>query len=287
MKSLRNQKIGLIACSNGRDSDQRPEIEKMKTFLAETYHIQTVEAATLYKKQGRLESGTPKERAEALHQLYKDEEVKAIFDLSGGDLANQVLPYLDFEWIKAHSKPFIGYSDLTSLLNPIYKFTGLQGYYFLLTNIIRSATSRTAFEKIFINCQPIELQGKWIGQQKCMEGIVIGGNIRCLLKLAGTPYFPDVQNKVVLLEALSGLEARLEAYIAQYEQLGVFENCAGILAGQFTEASENGLDGFINELFRDLSFRYDIPVFRTSQIGHAKASIPFSIGEKISMQTKF
>ncbi len=28
-----------------------------------------------------------------------------------------------------------------------------------------------------------------------MEGIVVGGNIRCLLKLAGTPYWPDMRGE--------------------------------------------------------------------------------------------
>ena len=35
-----------------------------------------------------------------------------------------------------------------------------------------------------------------------MEGIVVGGNIRCLLKLAGTPYWPDMREKILLLGVL-------------------------------------------------------------------------------------
>ncbi|WP_099221634.1 LD-carboxypeptidase [Listeria costaricensis] len=283
MKSLFGQKVGLIACSNGRSINQRSEIEAMKKVLYDAYHIQAVEAATLYQTKHQIESGSPEKRAMELHRLYKDPEIKAIFDISGGDLANQLLPYLDFELIRAHPKPFIGYSDLTSLLNPICATTGQSGYYYLLTNIVRSAKSRAAFEKAFIECQEAELEGSWLGKHDHMEGMVIGGNIRCLLKLAGTPYFPDTQNKIILLEALSGLEARLAAYMAQCEQLGIFDNCAGVIAGQFTEATEKELDGFVNELFLDLSFRYDLPVFRTGQIGHAKASIPFLIGEKISI----
>ncbi len=34
-----------------------------------------------------------------------------------------------------------------------------------------------------------------------MDGIVVGGNIRCLLKLAGTPYWPDMREKILLLES--------------------------------------------------------------------------------------
>lgn len=31
--------------------------------------------------------------------FYRDPEVQAILDLSGGDLANELLPYLDYEVI--------------------------------------------------------------------------------------------------------------------------------------------------------------------------------------------
>lgn len=37
-----------------------------------------------------------------------------------------------------------------------------------------------------------------------MEGMVVGGNIRCLLKLAGTPFWPDMQDKILFLESRGG-----------------------------------------------------------------------------------
>ena len=37
-------------------------------------------------------------------------------------------------------------------------------------------------------------------QGKYMEGVVAGGNIRCLLKLAGTEYMPDMTDKILVLE---------------------------------------------------------------------------------------
>ena len=62
---------------------------------------------------------------------------KAIFDISGGDLANEVLGQLDYEVIKASGKPFFGYSDLTTVINGIYAKTGNKGYLYQIRNIIR------------------------------------------------------------------------------------------------------------------------------------------------------
>ena len=42
------------------------------------------------------------ERAEALMALYRDDHVRAVFDVSGGDLANEVLEFLDYDFIRNH-----------------------------------------------------------------------------------------------------------------------------------------------------------------------------------------
>lgn len=48
-------------------------------------------------------------------------------------------------------------------------------------------------------------------QQKEMHGVVIGGNIRCFLKLAGTEFMPDLKDKILLLESYRGTVPQMEA----------------------------------------------------------------------------
>ena len=73
-----------------------------------------------------------------------------------------------------------------------------------------------------------------------MEGMVVGGNIRCLLKLAGTPFWPDMREKILLLESYGGGVPQMVTYLSQLSQMGVFKKVNGILLGTFTkmEASE-------------------------------------------------
>ena len=51
-------------------------------------------------------SGTDKERADDLMSFYQDDSIAAIYDISGGDLANGVLKYLDWDVIAAANKIF-------------------------------------------------------------------------------------------------------------------------------------------------------------------------------------
>lgn len=37
-----------------------------------------------------------------------------------------------------------------------------------------------------------------------MEGIVVGGNLRCLLKFVGIKYMLDFENKILFLESMGG-----------------------------------------------------------------------------------
>lgn len=77
------------------------------------------------------------------------------------DAANQVLPYLNFNIIKKAAKPFIGYSDLTVILNAIFAKTKQPGFNYLLRNLVGEASEiqRVQFQNIFreSNCDKWEI----------------------------------------------------------------------------------------------------------------------------------
>ncbi|SDJ83941.1 S66 family peptidase [Sediminibacillus albus] len=55
----------------------------------------------------------PEARAEDLHTAFRDKSVKAIVANIGGEDSIRLLPYIDFEVIRANPKIFMGYSDVT------------------------------------------------------------------------------------------------------------------------------------------------------------------------------
>ncbi len=60
------------------------------------------------------------DRAEDLHALFLDPDIKAVITAIGGDHSNQMLPYLDWDIIRTHPKIFVGYSDGTVLSLAMY-----------------------------------------------------------------------------------------------------------------------------------------------------------------------
>ena len=277
----KGDKIGVISCSNGLSIKNKNIIEELKLNL-KSLDIEMVEGDTLYAKEYNLFSGTGEEKARALEKLFLDKDIKMIFDISGGDLANEVLDFLDFNLIKENPKPFFGYSDLTVLLNAIYSQCDITTYNYQLRNLIGKFKEEQMqnFKASFIEGKEdiFNLDYKWINGSY-LEGIVVGGNIRCLLKLAGTKYMPDFKDKILFLESFSGNSAKMVTYITQYKNLGVFNEVKGIILGEFTEMERENLKPDIVEILKRVIGEINIPILKTRDLGHGADAKCIPIGK--------
>jgi len=68
------------------------------------------------------------DRAADLNAAFADPEIRAVLATIGGDDQIAVVPYLDPELVRAHPKPFLGYSDNTNLLSWLWTH-GVAGFY--------------------------------------------------------------------------------------------------------------------------------------------------------------
>lgn len=277
----KGDKIGVISCSNGLSIKNKSLIDELKLNL-KSLDIEMVEGDTLYAKEYNLFSGTGEEKARALEKLFLDKDIKMIFDISGGDLANEVLDFLDFNLIKENPKPFFGYSDLTVLLNAIYSQCHITTYNYQLRNLIGKFKEEQMqnFKASFIEGKEdiFNLDYEWINGSH-LEGVVVGGNIRCLLKLAGTKYMPDFKDKILFLESFSGNSAKMVTYITQYKNLGVFNEVKGIILGEFTEMERENLKPDIVEILKRVIGEINIPILKTRDLGHGADAKCIPIGK--------
>ena len=115
-----------------------------------------------------------------------------------------------------------------------------------------------------------------------MKGVVVGGNIRCFLKLAGTRYFPDLAGKILLLEANGGEAPLMTSFLAQLKQIGAFDKVNGILLGTFTAMERGDCRPDIVTLVKE-ACGPDMPVAKTAEIGHGGNSKAIVIGREIAL----
>ena len=280
----RNDKIALVVCSNGKNIEDKGRLEKLEDILVK---MGLVPIFTKYIYKDKVGRGAKVQvRAEELMSFYKNKEIKAIFDISGGDIANEVLDYLDYDVIKRNYNPFFGYSDLTTVLNALGSQTNEANYLYQILNIIESEEIRTSFENTFMKDEQTLLEVKWkFLKGSSVEGEVIGGNIRCFLKLVGTKYFPEVENKVLFIEGLGTSIEGLVTHLAQLKQIGVFDKISGLLIGTFTKIEKEFSVEKLFELIRDY-IPSSLPVVKTQEVGHANNSKALKIGEKIYIKNE-
>lgn len=269
---------GISNCSNGRNINNKSEIDSLKEVLNKN-GIDTVFAKNIYLSDD-FSFAIGKERGKDLMELYKNPDIEGIFDISGGDIANEVLDYLDYDYIRNSKKTFFGYSDLTTVINAIYKVTGKASVLYQVRNVIKEK-GKEQMENLknflledgvlLTDIDYTFLAGNY------MSGIVVGGNIRCFLKLAGTKYFPDMKNKILFLEALNGNETKLRTYFAQLSQMGVFDEISGILLGTFTEFERDKKNKTVYDLLKPY-INDKVPVAKTNEVGHSSDSKALRIG---------
>lgn len=280
----RGDRVGIVACSNGLPETAAGSLVQTLNVL-ESLGLEPVCSPYLYAKDRHFSGGA--DRALALETLYTDRSVRAIFDVSGGDLANEVLTHLNMAAVAQNPKPFFGYSDLTTILNAIYTATGQEGWLYQIRNLADfCAAQQTAnFSRTILEGEDALLRCRWrVLRGSTLEGVVVGGNIRCLLKLAGTPWFPDLRGKLLFLEANSGGAALITAFFHQLHQMGAFEKVAGVLLGTFLALEKEG--GSAGNLLLEAAGHRDFPVAATPDIGHRASSNALVIGRRLHLDAE-
>lgn len=283
----KGDKIALVCCSNGLSVEYADNLKKLITIL-EAMGLNVIKSKYIFAKNSVF-SGNEKERADVLMDFYKDNSIKAIFDISGGDAANGILDFLDYDIIDKNYKPFFGYSDLTTIINALYTKTGKCSYLYQVKNLIGEYSQiqqKDFYNSIFNSENELFSYGYNFIQGDKMEGIVLGGNIRCLLKLSGTEYMPDFNNKILFLESMGGETALIYTYIWHLKQIGAFKNINGILLGTFTTMERNCCKPIVSDILLNILNNKSIPIAVTKDIGHSSNSKCLIIGEKVNFKSK-
>ena len=142
--------------------------------------------------------------------------------------------------IAGSSKMLWGYSDLTTVLNGIYAKTGKESVLYQVRNLIsgHGEEQKANFAGTFLGGGKdlFRIRYRFL-QKKEMGGVIVGGNIRCFLKLAGTEFLPDLQDKILLLES-SGQDRNLFAPTAAN---GGIQKGSGYFTGNFYTNGEGAV----------------------------------------------
>ncbi len=238
----------------------------------------------LFKKKYFL-AGTDKERLVDLEKAFSGDS-DVVLALRGGCGLLHLLDKIDYEMISKHQKPFFGYSDTTAFQNALYAKIEMPSFSgFLAKDFIEGISPLT--KKTLLKCLKNEGQvfkTSFLSKGKA-SGILLGGNLSVFNSLLGTPYFPDMRDKILILEDVGEAPFQIDNMFMQLKLAGVFNQIKGLILGDFShvgnEKDEKTLNHMIKEYFSDAPY----PVVRFKKYSHEKGHVVIPFGGMVHLDS--
>lgn len=246
-------------------------------------------------------AGTDAERAEDLLRAFADDDLEAIWCLRGGYGCARLLPLLDFELIARHPKPLIGFSDVTALHAALWTRCRHVGFHAPMASNEWAPYEVEAFERVVMTPRPAGRLGAppapppgpgrlgsgpyprtLVGGRA--EGPLIGGNLSVFARLLGTPWMPEPDGAILVLEDVSEPTYRLDGMLMQLRGAGWLQRLAGVALGDFGDR-EGGqrhqlpFGVVLEELLGDLG----IPVAEGFAVGHIPVQTTLPLGTRVRL----
>ncbi len=266
------RKAAILGSSDGRKKSEISRVLALSRLLKEEYHMETEYFPTIFCNESG-ETINPKMRAESLIDAFQNPSYDIIIDVTGGDSANGILPYLDGERLCHIERPYFGYSDVSVVLNVLRSYE-IPVFYFQALYASESHVARDSFSAVLSGEKNLlKREDCRFLQGDSLSGQIVGGNIRCTLKLFGTKFQPDFHGKVLFLESNSGGREKIESMLWQYKMSGSFDACHGILLGNFSGLSEKNDMEWLYTRVCEIIDRPELPIVATMVVGHQADSI--------------
>jgi muramoyltetrapeptide carboxypeptidase len=237
-------------------------------------------------------AGTLEHRLEDLHAAFADPSIDGIICTRGGWGSAELLPYLDVELIRANPKAFIGYSDHTALHCWLHREANLVSFHgpmvaadFARENGIDTASWQHSVEGD-ASWSLGAADGLRVLRGGIAEGSLRGGCISILAESLGTPYAPQITDRILFLEDIGTKPYQWDRMLLHLRYAGVLEGVRGIVFGEMrqcvTTAEEEYLDRAILHSLRD----FDGPIATGLRSGHVDApniTLPLGVPVKLDL----
>lgn len=245
-------------------------------------------------------AGDVKSRVADLHAAFADPSVNAIVCTRGGWGSAELLPHLDAELIRAHAKPFVGYSDHTSLAIWLQNEAGFGMFYGPMV-AADFARGRAVEESVDLVSWRHALQGDAAWSVGAMggirmlrpgdaEGVLFGGCISILAESLGTPYAlrPPAEGGVLFLEDVGTKPYQWDRLLVHLRYAGVLDAAKGIVFGDMTQCATDALESELLEQAILHSLRdFAGPIAIGLRCGHVSTpNVTLPLGAKVRLSAR-
>ena len=239
----------------------------------------------IYTTHGYLAGGDAL-RAEMIHRMFTDSAIDGIICARGGYGAMRILPLLDAKLIKKHPKVFVGFSDITVLLTFFVAYCAMAAFHGPTVTTLGNADAETRnrFYRALTDSAVITLdavQGQVIRPGQA-SGPFYCGNLTLFSHLIGTPWAPDFDGAVLLIEDQGEAPYRIDRMLTQLRLAGCLDRLAGLALGNFNEC---GPAEQIHRMVADILGDLNIPILAGFAVGHRGVNQTLPVGVPVRLDT--
>lgn len=229
-------------------------------------------------------AGTDAERASDLQSAFADPEVDGVLCTRGGYGCARLLPFLNLDTLAESEKPFLGFSDITTLHLAMNR-RGRVTFHAPMVWTLGKPRPGWVFES-FVGA----LAGDFSISEGAPKGIpVIAGTASgpvgggCLTLLADSLGTSDPfcgSEQIVLIEDVGEQPHRVDAQLTHLQNAGAFEGVRGFVIGEFTGTDEKRRehDADWRSIVRERLEPLGAPMVFDYPFGHIDAMLTLPLG---------
>ncbi len=245
-------------------------------------------------------AGTDTARRDDLHAAFAAPDIGAVWCLRGGFGATQLVDKIDYALLRAHRKPFIGYSDITALHAAIQRHAGFITFHGpMLTSDLLLNKQPPTETNVFAMIEGRITPGTWIKPPPdfalstlvagVATGRLVGGNLALQCSMLGTAYEIDTKDAILFIEDIDETLPRIDRLLTQLRLAGKLSTLKGVLVGNFAEIGERpetgGIPGALYPLLYRIFKPLNIPVLANWPSGHCDPNLTLPLGAWMRLDT--
>ena len=289
--------VGIVAPSLPLFDHDRETYANAKRVI-EQMGFRTLEGETLHLIN-RWSAGTAQQQADDINAMFANPDVRAIIGHTGGFSSMGVVDMLDFELIAQNPKPFIGLSDITVYQWAMFSKTGLVGFHtndltfgfgqqFLAESAENQAVLKAHYLQALTSADPLgrlpfsdEIE---VWRPGSAEGMLIGGNLKRFMLLAGTDYFPPIERfdgAILFWDDIGETYYDIAIYLQKLGHIGVLDRISGMVVCRpvWMNSYFDHIDHpTLEQMVLELTAEYDFPIINNVKLGHHTSSLVLPIG---------
>ena len=278
-----------IVAPSGVLKNYNAYILKAKELL-KSWELEVVIGENVFNDNGHF-AGTDIQRSADFQLALDDKAIKAIWCARGGYGAMRVIDNLNFEKYKENPKWIIGYSDITAIHNDLHNnksesIHGIMCKSLEKIDVDNNESISLLKKTLFGEKLSYTIEGNNYNIEGNSNGQLIGGNLTLLHCLLGSESSIDTDGKILFIEDLGEYLYHIDRMLISLKRAGYFDNCKGLIVGDFTDMRKNTtpFGRNLKELILDIVREYDFPVSFGFPAGHGEKNYPMILGREINLE---